>query len=97
MAPVLSQWFNSQFGRMGRMINLQIDSKRKSIHLELELKGEAERIQIQIPSYEVVQEGETTYVELGEIRVSREWMNALAQKYLKNQRFEVPSALKIAL
>ncbi len=94
---LITKWVNLQLSQIGRMINLKIDSKLKTIRLELELKGETEAIHVEIPSYSIIRDGETTFIEFTEIHVSREWMNVLVEKYLKDKRFEIPSALKIVL
>lgn len=96
-SQLIIKWVNLQLTKIGRMINLKIDSKLKTVHVELELEGETEPIHVEIPKYSIIREGETTFIELTEIQVSREWMNVLVEKYLKEKRFEIPSALKIVL
>jgi len=96
-AQVVTRWVNFRMGGIGRMINLQIDSKRKTIRLELELKGENEPIWIDVPSYQVVQKDGTTLIEFDRINISREWMEVVVEKYLKEKRFEIPEVLRIVL
>lgn len=89
--------FKLKFNAFGNMTSLQINSKTKTIQLDLELKGETTPIKIAISRYELTEEGGKTYLCLGEINTSREWINVLLANYLTDRRLEVPSAVKIAL
>lgn len=93
----LRTWFQLKCNKFGNMTSLQINSKIKTIQLDLELKGETSPIKISISRYELTEEGGKTYLCVGEIETSREWINVLLANYLKERRFEVPSAVKIAL
>jgi len=81
----------------GTMTNLTIDSKARTIHLELELKGETSSIRIEIEKYALHEEGGELFLEILAIRASREWMNLAADQFVKNKRFKIPSYLKAAL
>lgn len=69
-------WLNLKLERYGKMLKLEIDSKRKTISLEILPKGEDKPIQVKIGRYEVI-EGETGGLKLGDIQTSREWMTEL--------------------
>jgi hypothetical protein len=81
------------------MTHLRIDSTNKRIDVELELKGEASPIQVAVKNYTLTTEAGETYIELGDIETSREWINALLTNYFKpeKRRFNVPGAVKMVL
>lgn len=58
------------------MLKLEIDSKLKTISLEILPKGEDKSIQFKIGSYEIV-EGDHGGLKFGEIKTSREWMTEI--------------------
>jgi hypothetical protein len=97
-------WLNNTMLKLyGNMTKLEIDSKNKTIFLELELKGELQPIQVKLSNYKLVQNGNETFIELGEINCSREWMNVLLAEQLNGliktqlQNTPIPGYLKIML
>jgi hypothetical protein len=92
-------WFNQTQKRFGHMTTIQIDSTAKSIRVELELKGEPAPLQIDVASYQLSSEASETFIELGEIKTSREWINQLISDYLPPEKkcFKVPAAVKMLL
>ena len=101
LAGAVRLWFNQIQNRYGQMTQIRIDSQnhRIDVELELELKGEATPIQIAVSSYELSNEGGETFIALGEIATSREWINQLISDYLppEKKRFKVPDCLKMVL
>ncbi len=99
MAGAVKLWFNQTQKRYGTMTTIQIDSTAKTIRLELELKGEALPVQIDVKSYELSSDGGETFIELGEIQTSREWINHLIADFLPPEKksFKVPGAVKALL
>ena len=88
--------FNNKYQRYGQMTNIQIDSTAKTLHVELELKGESTSLKIDVASYQLSTESGETFIELGEIKTSREWINQLISDYLspEKKRFKVPGFVK---
>ena len=99
MAGAVKLWFNQTQKRYGTMTTIQIDSTAKTIRLELELKGEASPVQIDVKSYELSSDAGETFIELGEIQTSREWINHLIADFLPPEKksFKVPGAVKALL
>jgi hypothetical protein len=92
-------YLNQTIQPYGHMTHLRIDSTNKRIDVELELKGEASPIQVAVKNYNLTTEAGETYIELGDIETSREWINALLTNYFKpeKRRFNVPGAVKMVL
>lgn len=99
MAGAVKLWFNQTQKRYGNMTTIQIDSTAKTIHIELELKGEASPVQVDVKSYELSTDAGEAFIELGEIQTSREWINHLIDDFLPPEKkcFKVPSAVKALL
>lgn len=66
----------------GSLTTLEIDPQAKSLRATLELKGETQPLEIQVLNYQLVQQGNDTLLELGEILTSREWLNTLLREHL---------------
>jgi len=81
------------------MTTIQIDSTAKGIHVELELKGETYPLLIDVKGYKLSSEDGETFIKLGKIETSREWINQLIDDYLpaEKQCFKVPGAVKLLL
>jgi hypothetical protein len=76
--------------RYGDMIDFKIDSSAHKIYLSVSLKGEHEPLIVTVNEYAVVNEGGKDFVELRSITTSKEWMNLVAEDFLKGKRFELP-------
>ncbi len=79
------------------MTKLEINKENKTIHAELELKGETQPITVDVNGYEVVEAGGKTRMLLREVKISREWMNAVFQKFPGAKNFEIPDVLGLLL
>lgn len=92
-------WFNQTKNRYGKMTTIQIDSTAKHIHVELDLKGEPEPLKIEVKSYKLNTVSGETFIEMGDIETSREWINQLISAYLPPEKkcFKVPSAVNVLL
>ena len=93
----LRTWLSLKFKRLGTMTSLKIDSKNKTIHLELDLDGEASPIQVEVRQYQLLQEDGKMFLRVDSIETSRRWINVLLAEYLVERKFEVPKAAAIAL
>lgn len=67
---------NAKFGRFGKMLKLDIDSKNKIILAEVLLKGEVEAVKIKVGRYEVQTESRKGFL-LSNIETSRSWMTEI--------------------
>ena len=79
------------------MLNLQIDSHKKRIWMEVELKGESEPIRIEVGRYELEERDNKSYLVVKELQASREWIDILAKSYFDGYAIEIPSQLAKAL
>ena len=85
-AAAARQTLNSTFLKpYGSLTALEIDSQKKSLFLTLELNGESQPVEIRVPHYELIERDGKTYLDLGEIITSRDWLNALLRDHLNEK------------
>lgn len=77
----------------GKMLNLSIDSKTKTLTCTILPKGEQEPIRIEIPRYDIEKRGEKTVLVIQEVKVSREWMDTLAAQFFAGKKIPLEGAL----
>lgn len=87
----------SIFRPYGNIKDLKLDTTGRSIEAEVELNGESQAVRIQVPEYEIIEEGDTAYFIVKEISTSREWLTALARNYAVGRRFEIPESARAYL
>jgi hypothetical protein len=99
LAGTVKLWFNQNLKRYGQMTQIRIDSQNHRIDVELLLRGESSPIQLALKHYELSSESGETFIAIGGIETSREWINQLISEYLPpdQKRFKVPGALKVLL
>lgn len=99
IAGAVRLWFNQKHHRYGKMTTIQINSTAKSIHVDLDLKGEPSLMHIDVKSDALSTQSGETFIKLGEIECSREWINQLISDYLppEKMRFKVPGAVTVVL
>jgi len=77
-------YLNLKLKPYGSMTKLEIDTTNKTVNIDLELKGETESIRVIVSNYKLVESGNCTFLEVGNITASREWMNmVLAEPGMK--------------
>jgi hypothetical protein len=88
---------NDKIKNFGCVTNLRIDTGQKKIFIEAALQGEASLISVTIGNYDLTQSAEGSYIALGEISSSREWVGTALNEYLAGKKLRIPPALKAAL
>jgi hypothetical protein len=82
---------NSLLKPYGQATHLRLNSGEKSASVTLDLKGEAEPIEITIGNYEIIPEGEKVFLIIRAVTTSREWLTTLAHEQLINKKLELPA------
>ena len=82
---------NHKIKEFGEMLKFNLDSKTKTIELEIMLDGEKEPLHIKVNKYEISEESGKHYLIANDIVTSRAWINTIASQYLSGQKFEIPS------
>jgi hypothetical protein len=87
----------SVFRPYGTVKELKLDTARRTIEIEAELKGESQPVRIQIQEYEILEENGSAFVVLKGITTSREWLTTLARNYGEGRRIEIPESVRAYL
>jgi hypothetical protein len=89
-AVALPMLNNAWLKPFGHATSLKLDSTKKCAEIILELKGEQTPLNIHVQEYEVVREPGGTFVVVKAVTTSREWMTAMARKYVVGRKLAVP-------
>jgi hypothetical protein len=95
----VARWaINRHIRSYGKVLKSRIDSKSKTIELELWLKGERENISAKLEGYEIIHVHNASFIRYKRISASREWMNSVVQNLIP-RKLEIPrlAAKAIAL
>jgi len=84
---------NLKIKEYGKMLKLNLDSTNKTIELEIMLKGEKEPLKVFVNSYEISEEDGKYFLYAKDIKTSREWINIIAENYLKGEKIELPEKI----
>ena len=78
----------------GQVKTLNIDAKRKTIVLEIALKGENELTRISIERYELLRAENRASIVVKEVTTSKEWLTALLNDHLVDREIRIPDKFK---
>ena len=84
---------NLKIKEYGEMLNLNLDSQNKTIDFEVMLKGEKEPLKVFVKNYEISEENGKYFLYAKDISTSREWINVVAENYLKGEKVELPEKI----
>lgn len=87
----------SRLDRYGKLTDLRIRSREKSISAELVLEGEEIPVTLQIERYRIIRADSGHALVVESVTVSRTWLQNLLQDLLVDKPLPVPSVLLIAL
>jgi len=73
------------------MTELSIDTKKKRVRVRLELVGEKEPIDVEIPRYSLKVTAESTHMTIEEATSSRQWLTVALREFIVGQDLAVPA------
>jgi len=82
---------NTQIEKYGKVSEISLNSKEKSLEMTLILKGENEAFHLSIEKYILSQKEDKHFIQVQGIQTSRLWMSAIAKDYLENKSFSIPN------
>ena len=88
---------NREIEGCGVVTDIALDTEAKTIHVELDLKGEAATVVVEVLDYELVTRGDAIFMEIKKISASREWIAAALKKFAVGRPIELPPAAKVLL
>jgi hypothetical protein len=83
--------FNTRFRRIGEMTELSVDTKKRSFRLRLDLRGEAEAIEIYVKKYRLHRDGDDMKLTIVYATASRKWLEAALREFVVGQSFTIPA------
>lgn len=93
----LKALINQEIEEFGVVTELDIDTNKKTMRVELDLKGETSPILINVASYALSEKNGATHLALENVIASREWIAAVLNKYVVGRAFQLPRAAKMLL
>lgn len=83
-------FFNKEIERYGRLTDLNIDSRNKTMDVTCELIGEVSPVTIRVGSYTVQESGGKSYLQASGFTCSRPWLQSFLSDFAENRRIELP-------
>ncbi len=83
--------------RYGRLTDLRIRSREKTISADILLAGEAEEVRIEVSRYRVAGSGGDFTLVIESIQASREWLQLVLEDFLVGNPLPIPSLALVAL
>ena len=83
-------FFNKEMVRYGRLTDLSIDSRNKTMDVTCELIGEVSPISIHVDNYTVDEERGKNYLQASGFTCSRPWLQSFLTDFAVDRRLELP-------
>jgi hypothetical protein len=83
--------------RYGRLTDLRIRSREKTISAEILLAGESQEVTIEVVRYRVTGSGGEYALVIESIRASREWLQLVLEDFLVGNPLPIPPLALVAL
>jgi hypothetical protein len=90
LSMAIKKAINFKLKEIGEMLELKLDSKQKTLDLEVLLDGEKEALGIHIGTYTIDEIEGKYFLSVKDITTSRAWINTLIEQYFQQNRFEIP-------
>lgn len=90
-------FLSGRIERYGRLIELRIRSREKTIRVEMLLAGELEELKIEIGRYRVIGVPGAHALVIESVRASREWVQLLLEDFAMGKPIPIPSVALVAL
>ena len=90
-------WANNLIARYGKVQDLKIDSRRKTMEVSCLLDGEPTPITIKIENYAVETERDKKFLRATGFSCTRPWLQNLLRDFGPRQRVELPPWAAAAL
>jgi hypothetical protein len=81
---------NARMSRIGEMTELSVDTKKRTILIRLELRGEDEPIELHIKKYGLKSNGDSATLTILDATASRAWIEEALQAFVVGRSFEIP-------
>ena len=83
-------FLNTKLHGIGTMTELSIDTKKRLIHVRLDLVGETEPIEIDVTRFELTQHGDQSSITILDANTSRAWLTEVLRQFVVGKSFPIP-------
>lgn len=83
--------------RYGKLLDLRIRSRDKTISAVLLLAGDSEELRLEITRYRVIASGGDHALVIEEVTASRDWLRLLLEDFVVGKPVPIPSVATMAL
>ncbi len=90
-------WANNLIAPYGKVQDLKIDSRAKTLEVTCLLDGESTPITVRIEDYEVATAGDKKFIRATRFSCTRPWLERVLRDHGHRQRVELPSWAAAAL
>jgi hypothetical protein len=90
----LKAFLNHEIEPFGRVRELAIDTNRKTMRAEVDLKGEPSPISIEVGAYELNETNGVVHIAFQNVITSKEWITGVLNKYVVGRPFPLPNAAR---
>ncbi|NCC24826.1 MAG: hypothetical protein EOM25_06460 [Deltaproteobacteria bacterium] len=98
LALVLEKICHRHLREYTDMLEIRLDSDRRTLVVQALLKGEKEPVEIRAEGYTIEARGQGGgTIRFDRVRASREWLDAVVDQYLSGRSFPLPPDLPVAL
>jgi hypothetical protein len=97
LESAVKAFINREIEKFGVITELAIDTRRKTMRAELDLKGETSRILITVGGYDLSEKDGEIRIAFQNVTASREWIAAALNQYVVSRTFQLPNAARILL
>ena len=91
----LKAFINREIEAFGVVRQLAIDTSKKTIRVELDLKGEPSPISVDIASFELSERDGRLHIVFQEMSATREWICAVLKKCVVGRAFPLPNTARL--
>lgn len=90
ISKALKFFINGKIENYGKVGKIHIDSAKKTINLELALKGEIDAIKVKISNYTLEKKDDGVFFMFSGVEASRIWITNIIKDHIIGNRVEVP-------
>jgi hypothetical protein len=86
----IQRWLAREMADYGELLAFTFNSRERLVQMDLMLKGEREKLTVQVTDYELLQQGDGDYIVVRSARASREWVNAVLRNFVIGKPHRIP-------
>jgi hypothetical protein len=88
---------NARMSRIGEMTELSVDTRKRTIVVRLDLRGEDEPIEVHVTKYGLKRHGDSATLTILGATASRKWIEEALQQFVVGRTFDIPPAAAAVL